>query len=109
MDAENKAQRTAAGRPSKVRTSLCNVICGALSNIQANDPTSHPIDLATLPFSMFARYLATFKKSVSRRGRNKQSITVSEEIVTVMLGVSSFDSADKSRNAYALKIISFLM
>ena len=93
VDATDKARRTLVEKPSKMHLSLRKLICTTLLWIQAVIPVSHPLTLTSLPFNVFAWHLATFKKSVTHRNCKKQSITISNKVVTVLFSVLSFDGA----------------
>jgi len=91
-DEEDKARRTTRGRPSKSRTSLRNACKLALGRIEPSDQTSHPIKLKELDFVVFSRYLATFKKKITRK-RKTQDVVMEGMSAIVRLSHSSFDGA----------------
>mmetsp|Transcript_17221 Transcript_17221/g.27849 ORF Transcript_17221/g.27849 Transcript_17221/m.27849 type:complete len:136 (-) Transcript_17221:567-974(-) len=56
------ARRMRAGHPSKLCNALCAVCRRWLKVITPNDPETHPVELRALTFTIFVRYLGTFKK-----------------------------------------------
>ena len=63
---EDCARRTKSGKPSKLRTSLNKSIQEALSNISADDPSTHPLYLNKLNFHTLACFLSTLSKTFTR-------------------------------------------
>ena len=89
----DRARRTKAGRPSKLRDALRAVCRSWLKAIIPKEPETHPVELGALTFTIFARYLATFKKRVqNRRMRGEDEA----ETVLIRLGSSAFDRACSS-------------
>ena len=91
-DEEDKARRTAKGRPSTSRNSLRAACKLALGHIEPSDQTSHPIKLKELDFVVFSRFLATFKKRITRK-RKTQEVVMEGMSAIVRLSHSSFDGA----------------
>ena len=91
-DEEDKARRTTRGRPTKSRTSLRDACKLALGRIEPNSHTSHPIKLKDLDFVVFSRYLATFKKKITRKRRTQEVVMEGNKAI-VRLSHSSFDGA----------------
>jgi len=60
---EDQSRRTQSGAPSKLRNSINNAIHNALSNIQAENPSTHPMNLENLNFHILACYMSTFSKT----------------------------------------------
>ena len=63
----DRARRTRAGRPSKLRDALRAVCRSWLKAITSNKPETHPVELGALTFTIFVRYLVTYKKRVQNR------------------------------------------
>jgi hypothetical protein len=74
-DAEDKARRTRAGRPSKKRTSLRNLIKHLLQQVDSEDEDTIFIRLDKLAFKQFTRYLARFKKVIHSRKEKDNNAT----------------------------------
>jgi hypothetical protein len=87
------ARRTAAGRPSKLRDTLRAVCRRWLKAITPSDPETHPVELADLTFTIFARYLATFKKRVQNKRMREEGEAAT---ILIRLGSSAFDRACSS-------------
>ena len=86
----DRARRTKASRPSKLRDAL-RVVCRSwLKEITSDDPQTHPVKLGALTFKIFTGYLGTFKKQVknSRPRSGTKGATV-----LICLGASVFDGA----------------
>ena len=98
---KDRARRTKAGRPSKLRDALRAVCRSWLKAITPNEPETHPVELGALTFTIFARYLATFKKRVlNRRMRGEDEA----ETVLIRLGSSAFDRACSSLSHLYLEV-----
>jgi hypothetical protein len=88
----DRAQRTKAGRPSKGRDHVRATCREWLKRIDADEPGTHPIELADLTFQIYTRYLATFKKTVTKRSRGGAD----DETVEIRLSTSAYDGATSS-------------
>ena len=89
----DRARRTKAGRPSKLRDALRAVCRRWLKAITPSDPETHPVELADLTFTIFARYLATFKKRVQNKRMREEGEAAT---ILIRLGSSAFDRACSS-------------
>ena len=98
---KDRARRTKAGRPSKLRDYLRAVCRKWLKAITPSDPETHPVELRSLTFTIFARYLGTYKKRVQNKRMRGEG-----EAATVMirLGASSFDRACSSLSHLYLEV-----
>ena len=101
---EDCAHRTQSGKHSKLRTSLNKSIQEALSNISADDPSTHPLYLNKLNFHALACFLSTLSKTVTRNsspGSPDDTIIVEGDAnanrkVTIRLKPSSYDGVTSS-------------
>ena len=86
---KDRARKTKAGHPSKLRDALRAVCRSWLKEIAPNDPETHPVELGVLTFKIFTRYLEMFKKRVknSRLCSETKGVTV-----MIRLGASAFDA-----------------
>ena len=82
----DRARRTERGAPSKKRDYARALIRKWLKNIDADLPKTHPILLKDLTYTIYSRYLNTFKKSV--RTRNAEGGQTE-----IRLSPSAFDGA----------------
>ena len=89
---KDRAQRTKSGCPSKARDHVHATCRDWLKKIDADKPDTHPIELADLTFQIYTRYLATFKKDVTKRSRGGAE----DKTVAIRLSLSSFDGATSS-------------
>ena len=92
---EDCAHRTKSGKPSKLRTSLNKSIQEALSNISADDPSTHPLYLNKLNFHTLACFLSTLSKAFTRNSSPDDTIIVEGDAnanckVTICLKPSSY-------------------
>ena len=85
----DRARQTSRGRGSKLRDHVRGTIRQWLRAIDAERSETHPIELADLTFTVYSRYLATFKKKASKRSRGG----VHEEVVQIRLSQSAYDGA----------------
>jgi len=91
-NAMDKKRRTQRGKPSKKKDNLRSACQDWLRNIRPSDPTSLPINLEILDFTIFTRYLYTFKKKVKKRD-SEGNVSVDDGEKTIWLSPSSFDGA----------------
>ena len=92
-EALDKATLTKAGQPSKARKNLRNLCRKILDEVNPAVPASLPVKLEHLTFTIFSRFLTTFKKTVTRKKRTAGSMVVDEEEVEIRLSIASYDGA----------------
>ena len=88
----DKARRTKRGQPCKLRDNIRHSCSEALQSIDASDPSTIPIELEGLTFTIFTRFLAQFKKTVKTRNI-EGNVVVGEDEHTIRLQPSSYNGA----------------
>ena len=92
-DLKDKQRTTKKGKPSKKRDHLRAACQEALTNINAEQPETIPINLEQLDFKVFTRYLSTFKKTVKKRNSEGDFEVDVDEKNKIRLSPSSYDGA----------------
>ena len=87
-------RRTRKGLPCKKRERIRAVCRQSLQQMKADDAESIPLNLQKLTFTIFSRYLSTFKKKIKRKRKRGELMRDGEAVdVEVRLSASSYESA----------------
>ena len=93
-DQQDSKKRTKRGAPPKCRDASKSVIVDVLDAIDPRDESTFPIKFDEFSFNIFAAFLKTFKKTVTKRSRpSEDATTVVTTTMTIRLGAGSFSGA----------------
>ena len=91
---EDRGRRTKSGAPSKRRDASKAVLFDVLESIDQKDSSTFPIKFEELTFNIFAGFLKTFKKTITKRSQSSDDTTIVEtQTLTIRLGAGSFSAA----------------
>ena len=91
--ANDKKRKTKSGRARKKRDYLRATCLEALTSINPADAGTIPIKLEILDFTIFTRFLSTFKKKVKKRNMQGNVVVEGDDHNTIRLSPSSFGGA----------------
>lgn len=93
-DKSDKSAKTKRGKKSQQRKNLRLAITSLLEGVDKTTALTFPVVLGKLSFMEFARYLATYKKTVTtKKKRSRSDTTVSAGGAKICLSASSYDAA----------------